>query len=378
MMKFNFKNFVKRNYFILAVIGLSAGITLGLMSIGCTKKNPESTGSGNSGESKVLHLYCWSNYFSPSLIKAFEEKHGAKVEFSYFSSNEELLAKLQAGAKGYDIIVPSGYLIKALKELYLIQPLTPDLSALNWPELKNLLPRTRAPAFDPQHVYTVPYMWGTGGLAVNKDKVKTKVDSWGWVFDMPEKTKELRGKISMLDDGPAVFSAALKYLGYPYNEKSPAAFEKVKKLLIKQKAWLKAYTSEFQPVLETGEVHIAQVYSGDTQQLAKRMPSIEYVFPKEGGEIFLDNLAIPKGANNPELAKEFMKFTLDQKVAAMQVEHLFYSPAVDVSAYITNPAVKNLKTVFPTDEDLKNYEFTNDDPERIEQIEKIWMELKSS
>src|SRR3954468_8367972 len=125
---------------------------------GCTKKDESASAA------KVLNLYCWSNYFSPEVIKNFEEKSHSKVVMNYFSSNEELLAKLQAGARGYDLIVPTAYLIKALKELDLIQP----LGKLDWPELARLSPRFQSPPFDPSHEYSVPYAWGTTGLAVNK------------------------------------------------------------------------------------------------------------------------------------------------------------------------------------------------------------------
>ncbi|MBI3544112.1 MAG: extracellular solute-binding protein, partial [Deltaproteobacteria bacterium] len=130
---------------------------------------------------------------------------------------------------------------------------------------------------------TVPYSWGTTGIAVNRAKVKAKVDSWAWLFEHPE----LAGQLTMLDDAPAVVGSALKFLGYAYNESSPEAFAKVKALLTRQKKALKAYTPEAQPVLESGEVAIAQAYSGDVIQVRTRKnPNIEYVLPKEGGEIF--------------------------------------------------------------------------------------------
>lgn len=336
-----------------------------LCVMGCTRvaQSPQTP--------RILHLYCWSNYFSPEVIKAFEEQARAKVELSYFSSNEELLAKLQAGARGYDLIVPSSYLVKALKNLKLIEP----LGKVDWPELSKLVPRVKVvqDQYDPNHEYTVPYAWGTSGIAVNRAKIKANVDSWDWVFNHPE----LKGQVSMLDDAPAVVGIALKYLGYSYNESSPEALAKVKQLLVKQKRWLKAYTSESQPLLESGEVALAHAYSGDTLQVRRKNPNIEYVFPKEGSEIFIDTLAIPKGAPSPDLAKEFMRFTLQQKIAAIQVEHLFFSPVVDVSGFLQTPTLISNVTVFPTPAQVQHHEMMDDSPERIEAIEKLWVELKS-
>lgn len=358
--------FIRKNLLSLLFIVLGTGLTIALTLSGCTK-------SKDSAQKRTLQIYCWSNYFNPDVIKTFEETTGAKVEFSYFSSNEELLAKLQAGARGYDLIVPSGYLVRALKELKLVEP----LGSLNWPELKKLVSIARAPTYDPNHQYVIPYAWGTTGLAVNKEKIKDKVASWSWVFE-PTQHPELKNQVTMLDDGPTVVGTALKYLGYSYNESSPVALEKVKLLLIKQKKFLKAYTSESQPELVSGQISIAHAFSGDTLQVQKRHnPNIIYVLPKEGGEIFIDNLAIPKGARSVDLAKEFIRFTLKQKTAALQVEHLFYAPAVDVQGLLTNKALYSDSAVFPKLAELKNFEFLNDDPERIDRIQKIWTDLKS-
>lgn len=357
---------------------LILAFVLGLFS-GCTKK-PETTapdsastaaasGAAKLGEGKTLNIYAWANYFSPEVVKRFEEKTGAKVVFTYFSSNEELLAKLQAGARGYDLIVPSGYLITALKELKLIDP----LGKLEWPELKNLSARFKSPEFDPSHEYTIPYSWGTTGIAVNRAKVKGKVDSWAWLFDHPE----LKGQITMLDDAPTVFGAALKYLGYKYNESSPEALNKAKELLAKQKKWLKAYTPESQPVLESGEFAVAQAYSGDVLQVQQRNKNVEYVLPKEGGEMFVDALAIPKGAPSPALAKEFMRFTLNPQNAVTQVQHLFFSPVVDIKDVAEAKAVLSKHGVVPSDAELSKFEMMTDDPERIEAIQRLWTELKS-
>jgi len=345
---------------------------------GCTgKKDGDDAASSQKdtattgATAKVLNLYCWSNYFSPDLIKRFEEKTGAKVVLNFFSSNEELLAKLQAGARGYDVIVPTGYLVKALRELQLIEKLGP----LDWPELSKLSPRFQKPAFDPEHEYTIPYAWGTTGIAVNRAKVKDKVDSWSWVFDHPE----IAGKITMLDDAPSVVGAALKYLGYKYNDSSPEALEKAKTLLIKQKKILKAYTPESQPVLEAGEIAVAQAYSGDVLQVrARKNPNIEYVLPKEGGELFIDSLAIAKGAPSPALAKEFIRFTLGQEIALMQTKHLFFSPVVDLKGISGAQDLMKTQAIFPSDASLKNFEMMDDDPKRIELIQRLWTELKSS
>jgi spermidine/putrescine transport system substrate-binding protein len=334
----------------------------------CTSNKSDVSGQPTQG--RTLNLYCWSNYFAPEVIKRFEEQTKSKVVFNYFSSNEELLAKLQAGARGYDIIVPTAYLIGALKSLDLIEKIGP----LDWPELKTLLPQFKNTSFDPKFEYSVPYAWGTTGIAVNRAKIKAKVDSWSWLFDHPE----LKGQISMLDDAPTVVGSALKYLGYGLNEGSPEALAKAKELLAKQKKILRSYTPESQPVLASGEVALAQAYSGDVLQIHRRKnPNIEYVLPKEGGELFVDNLAIPKGAPSPDLAREFMRFTLQRQISTIQTEHLFFSPVVDLRDFAPAAALVKDPAILPSDASLKKFELLTDEPKRIEAVQRLWTELKS-
>lgn len=337
----------------------------------CTKKDSGQPRTSDARTSeKTLNLYCWSNYFSADAIRQFEQQTKTKVIFNYFSSNEELLAKLQAGARGYDLIVSTGYLVNALKSLDLIE----KLGNLNWVELTGLSEQFKAASFDPKHEYTIPYAWGTTGIAVNRAKVKDKVDSLAWLFDHPE----LKGQITMLDDAPSVVGAALKHLGYSYNEESDEALAKAKALLARQKPLLRTYTPESQPVLASGEIAVAQAYSGDALQVKNRKnPNIEYVLPKEGGEMFIDALAIPKGAPSPELAKEFMRFTLRPAVALLQVQHLFFSPVVNIQRTPGAAPLLKMESVFPPASVLRKFELMNDNPKRIEAIQKLWTELKS-
>ena len=341
-----------------------------LLFFSCTKKPNESTNQTQSASTNNLNIYCWSNYFSPDFIKTFEEKTKSKVVFNYFSSNEELLAKLQAGASGYDIIVPTGYILKPLKELNLIQP----LGKLDWPELNNLSDRFKSPKHDPHHEFAIPYQSGTTGLAVNKLKIKSKVDSLSWLYAHPE----LKGQIAMLDDAPTVIGITLKYLGYSYNENSDVAFNKVKETLLKQKPLLKMYSADPMSLLESGDVAITQAYSGDVLQNKRKNNNFDYIFPKEGGEFYLDYLAIPKGAPNLTLAKEFIRMSLDVKSATAQMMHLFYTPAVNLNGIKGIENLLNNPIIFPSESLLKKYEMLDDNPERLEKINHLWLELKSS
>ncbi len=341
-----------------------------LLSDGCTSKNSQESSAAIEADKKVLHIYCWSNYFSPKFISEFEKSTGIKLDLNYFSSNEELMAKLQAGARGYDLIVPTGYLINALKNLNLIEP----LGKIDWPELSTLSGRGKNPEHDPNYEYTIPYQMGSTGIAVNRAKLTTKVDSLSWIFEHPE----LKGQISMLDDAPSVIGAALKYLGYSYNEGSDQALQKAKELLKKQKPLLKTYSGDPMPIFESGEITIGQMYSGDAYQVRRKNPKVEFILPKEGGEFFVDYLAIPKGAKNIDGAKVFMRYSLNQKLAIEQAKHLFYIPAVGIAGVAEAAELLKLPAMNSSSDALKNFETLKDNPERLEKLQRIWTELKSS
>ncbi len=317
----------------------------------------------------AINVYTWSNYFSPEAVARFEKESGVKVNFSYFSSNDELMAKLQAGARGYDVILPSGYVVKALKTLGLLQPLKGGAMA----EAKHLTARFRNPAYDPDLEYVMPFTWGTTGLAVNKAKVKQKVDSWAWVFSHPE----MKGKITMLDDPADVIGAALKLSGHSLNAGEPEALKKAQALLREQKKFLKAYTSETKPLLESGEVAIAQAYSSDVGQAMQVNPNIEFVTPKEGGPLWTDNLAIPVGAPSPETAKKFIRFMTRPEIAALQSKFLFTNPVVNLPA--GDSVMKQLQKagMIPSPELMAKLESNSDDPALHEAHARLWTELKA-
>jgi spermidine/putrescine transport system substrate-binding protein len=334
----------------------------------CSKKAPEAAAPA-AAKPAAINVYTWSNYFSPDAVAQFEKESGVKVNFSYFSSNEELMAKLQAGARGYDVILPSGFVVKALKTLGLLQP----LKAGAFPEAKHLSARFRNPDFDRDLEYAVPFAWGTTGLAINKAKVKQKVDSWAAVFQNPA----LKGQITMLDDPSGVIAAALKFQGQSLNEIRPDALKKAQKLLMEQKKILKAYTSEAKALLEAGDVAIAQAYSSDVGQAMRTNPNIEFIIPKEGAELWVDTLAIPVGAASPETAREFIRFMMRPAVAEMQSKFLCTNPVVELPA--SSEVVKeHTKLHFIPDTALMaRMEVISDDPALHDAHARLWTELKA-
>ena len=231
-----------------------------------------------------------------------------KVTYDTYESNEEMVAKLQAGATGYDIIVPSGYIIPVLVATDMIAPLNKKYLT-NW---GNVSPIFQNLPSDPGSTHTVPWQWGTSGIAYRTDKVKGPIDSWAVFHD-----KQYHGKMTMMDDGREVIGAFLRYRGHSLNSTDPQQLARAKTDAVEAKKHLKAYISA--PVkaqLISGDVWIAQLWNGDTTQAKAEQPNLGYALPKEGCTIWGDSMCVPKSAPNKRAAHEWMNYILRPDVGA--------------------------------------------------------------
>ncbi|MEQ1878574.1 MAG: spermidine/putrescine ABC transporter substrate-binding protein [Bdellovibrionia bacterium] len=337
-------------------------IVVGLIAFSKQRANTVSDGSGK----RTLYLFAMSDYFPANVLKDFEAKHNCEVKYDNFSNNEELLAKLQAGATGYDVIVPSDYVVQALTAGGHLQKI--DKSKI--PELKNLAKDFVNPPYDTKSEYTVPYTWGTTGLVYNTKHVKGNVDSWNVLFE-----KEYAGKIALLDDEREVLGAMLHKLGFSTNTTDKAELAKAQELLIKVKPNVRLFASDPKQHVLSGDVWIAHIFSGDALQVIKTNPALKYVVPKEGGMIWIDNMAIPTGAKNAELAHEFINMILEAGPAKTITEELMYSsPNMAVENVIEDVSlrpsyIKAIKT--------SRLEFLKDLGAESEHWDRLWMEAKA-
>lgn len=215
------------------VAGATEALTGGEMSDRCGDK---------SQLAEEIFLYTWVEYIDPDIKTQFEEECGVKIIETNFDSNETLLATLQAGGADYDIIVPSDYMVQLMIDEGMLMEL--DFNVIT--NIKNMDPLNVNQYFDPEQKYTVPYLWGTSGFAVDTNVVTEYEPSWKMLFD-PD--SPYCGKISMLDDERETIGAALMYLGYPINDIDPAHLEEAKNLLIEQSKCVKAYDRDRKSVV---------------------------------------------------------------------------------------------------------------------------------
>ncbi len=348
--------------------GLTAGMSLGmgaaLTACGPRRtREPEEQMVGVGALEDELTIYNWSDYIGATTVSDFENEFGVRVIYDTYESNEDLLAKLQAGARGYDLICPTGYAVDVLRAFDLLAPI--DRSVLtNW---GNLSPEFLGRSFDPENRYTVPWLWGLTGIAYRADLVDPAPDSWGVFLD-----ETYRGKMTQPDDMRDVIGCWLKYRGYSGNSTDPGQLAQAKADAIRAKQNLKSFVSA--PVkdqLIAGDVWIAQLWNGDTAQARTEEPDVSFEIPREGSMMYLDSMAIPRSARHPKAAHAFLNFILRPEVAAGISDRSGYgSPNAGAIPLQTRVALT------PTPEEFARLEYQEDLAEGTALWDRIWTEIK--
>jgi len=331
-----------------------------------------------------LHLYNWNNYIAPETVKRFEEQCKCEVVQTYYSDNEELLAKLAAGAKGYDVLVPTSNAVEALIKGKQLKPL--DLTKL--PNLKNVDPSFLNDKFDPGNKYSAPYAMSTTIIGYNAEKMKElglPTDTWAVIFD-PKYLEKVKGRVTVLDSSSELFAAALKYLGYSANDTDEKHWKEAADVIKKAKPYWAAFNaSSYIKELTVGNIWLVHGYSNDIFQAnadakaAGRKFEILQGMPKEGAVLAVDNMVIHKDAPRPDLALQFMNFMLEGKNSA-ELTNLIGSgnPNTDALKYI-NPALLKNEAIFPNAAVQAKLEQLKDLTTAQRRLRgKMWTEIKAS
>ncbi len=328
------------------------------------------TGTGPGSAPKTVNLAIWSNYVAPETLELFKKETGITVAVTNYSSNEELLAKLQAGATGYDVAVPSDYMVFAMAKLGLLTELDPA----KIPNAKSLDPRYLKREYDATNRYSLPYDWGTTGIAVNRELYKGPIKGWKDLLTRPE----LAGKFSLLDDPRETIGAAMKALGFSLNSSNPAELAKAKALLLAAKKRVKAFTSETLAGLTSGEFAVSHAYSSDALQARRATKGkVEFVIPEEGGTVWIDNLVIPKGAKNVEEAHRLVNFLLNPEITLKTVTAILVAPANQEAAKLLSADLKADAMLFPSEKTLSRSELLKDLGEGSSLYDRLWTEIKA-
>jgi len=325
----------------------------------------------------VLKIFTWSEYMDEEQMpQNFEKATGIKVHLDMYESNEEMMAKLQAGGLGqYDIIIPSDYIMPSLINLKLLTPL--DQSKI--PNMKNLGHKFTKISFDTGNKYSVGWQWGTVGLMYNKAKLKeSDVKSWSILFD-PAKNP---GSFYLIDSVREMLGIALSYLGYDFNSADPKELLEATDLLIKTKKrdkclGFKGGVGGKNDVI-SGVADAAIVYNGDAIQTVSKEPEkFGFIVPKEGSEIWIDSMCIPAKAPNLDAAHKWINWVLDPEVGASLSNYNQYATPNDAAIPYLNKADLKNTGIWPTPEIMNTLHFVEDLGKKNKIIDQAWTRVKS-
>lgn len=321
-------------------------------------------------EERKLNIYIWTNYLPDDVLADFERRTGIDATVDTYDSNEILLEKLQSGVAGYDIVVPSDYMLRVLISEGLLLPL--DRGRLQG--FDNLDPRFLNQEFDPGNRHSFPYLWGTTGLGYDRTKIGAPIDSWNAVFD-----ERHAGRILMLDDPREVFGAALKLMGRSINESDPAVLRQAAERLRAQKRLVKTYnSSDFANLLAAGDVDISHGWNGELAEVVAKDPQrFAYVVPREGSTLWIDSVAVPARAAHEEEAYAFLNFVLEPETAARIVNGVHYAGANRAALERISPGIRSDPSIYPPKEVLDRCELIQDLGEATQLIDELWTEIKA-
>ncbi|WP_144460499.1 ABC transporter substrate-binding protein [Siminovitchia fortis] len=366
MTKIEYKRFARPFVFLLLISAVLAG---------CGGKSPpgaeEASGGADGEEDQItgeLNLFNWSEYMPDSVIEKFEKEYGVKVNYSVYSSNDEMLAKINAGASVYDIAVGTDYMVEIMRNEDLLEPINLD----NITNLNNIDDQFLDKSFDPGNGYSVPYMWGGAFIAYNKDTVDTEITSYKDLWE-----PEFKNSLVVLDDQRIMMGIANKMQGESMSSTDPKVIEKSKELLIDLLPNIKAFDSDSQKtMLLNGEAKAGIVWGAEAYLAYSENPSIETVLPEEGIYLGIDCFIIPKGAPNKRTAEAFIDFVLRPEISAEITEDFPYSNPNKAAHELIADEIMKHPAVNPPEEELAKGEFLKDLGEAVLDYDRAWSEIK--
>ena len=317
-----------------------------------------------------LVVYNWYDYIDPAVLEMFEAETGIDITYVNFTQNEDMYARLEAGAGSYDVVFPSEYMIERLIREDRLETLNLD----NIPNLENVLTNLRDPSYDPGNAHSVPYMWGTLGILYNEDMVAEPITSWTSLFDA-----KYKGSIFMMNSLRDTVGLALKTLGYSMNTRDEKELQEAGDMLVKQrrdKLISGNFVDETKDKMVAGEAALAVIYSGDALYAMEKNDHLKYVVPMEGSNIWVDGMCIPKGTQHKEAAECFINFMCRPDIAQMNMDYIFYSsPIRQVVENLSEEDAAN-EALNPPEDVVARCEYYNDISDSMNLYEGIWMQIQ--
>lgn len=321
---------------------------------------------------QVLHLFIWSEYIDPEVVAGFERRRHCKVTIDLYEDESAMMAKLQAGGSSrYDLAVPPDHKVPVLARLGLIAPLRLE----RIPNLRHLEGRFLSPPYDRSNRFSVAYHWGTVGLYVRLQGGVAPPATWGLVFDPARQA----GPFVLLDGPRDLIGAALKYQGHGLNSFGLEPLRGVRSLLLEAKQRSIGFDNSVggRNKVLSGAARVAVVYSGEAARGLEEDPETAYLLPREGSQIWVDNLVVPAKAPHPRLAEDFIDYLLEPEVAAKNARFVrFATPNRAARVLLPKEDLAN-PAIYPPAEVMGSLEFIEDPGARARVLDELWTSVKA-
>lgn len=339
-------------------------------------------GRAAAADADVLHLYNWNNYITEATLRRFEARCGCRVRQDFYSDNEEMLAKLEAGAVGYDILVPTGNAVETLIRQGALRP----IERAKLPHLENIRTEYLDTWFDPGNRYSVPYAYSLTLIGYNVERIQAlgvPTDSWALIFE-PRYLEKLKGRVTVLNSQKELMGAAMRYLGHSVQERDPAKWEAAKRLLLRAKPYWAAFSnSTYIKDLAIGSIWVAHGYSNDMfraredARAARRPFTIDYFTPKEGAVLAIDSMVLHKSGRRADLAHSFIDFMLEGENSATLSNLIGAGNPNQAAMRFIRPEIAANPNIFPDAAKMSNLEMVRDFDARTRRtLARMWTEIK--
>ena len=319
-----------------------------------------------------LNLFIWSEYIDPKVVADFEKKFDCKVTIDLYEDAESMLAKVQGGGVSlYDVVVPPDHIVPAMVKLNLLAPLRHE----KIPNLKNLDEKFSNPPYDRGNKYTAAYQWGTVGILARQTKDIQVPQSWAAFFD----SKQQKGSILLIDSMRDMIGAALKYKGYSLNTVDPKQLKEARALVIDAKARSLGFEGSVggKNKVLAKTVNAAIVYSGEGVRAMAEDKDVVYFIPKEGSQIWVDNVGVLAQAPHRALAEKFVNYILEPEVGAKISSFTSYASPNKAALKFLKPEDLSNPAIYPTAETKAKLEFLDDLGGKTRLYDEVWTQIKT-
>ena len=327
--------------------------------------------AAGAAPAQELNVYNWGEYINPEVLKKFEQDTGIKVNLSTYSSNEEMLAKIQGGATGYDIVFPSVHMQDIMAKLDLLEKT--DIN--QYEGFKNIDPAFLRAKSDPKGEYCLPYAWGTVGIMYNRTVLGKDITGWR---DLIETVKAKGLKFTLLDDVREVMGVGLMLNGHSVNSTDPAELQQAADTIIAMKPYVAAFTYDSRPMVVSGDVAAAHYFIGSMIDVFAHPKDLGYVIPEEGATMYQEDICVLKTAPNKENALKFMQFYTQPEVPALNMAQQTNGTANMKARALTPENIKNSEEINPPAETMKRLQIFQDLGKDIRQYDRLWTKIKTA